>query len=104
MITLVYILTAVYILAINFYSFTLFKSQKNAEESCQNQGVYDGKILITAVLGGALGVIISSIANKHRNKSLLIMVIMPVILALNGYLIYLFISSGVNYIFASPNY
>lgn len=100
MITLVYVLTIVYILAINFYAFTLLKSQKTAEESCQNSPVRDGKLLFTALLGGSVGIIISALITKHRYKSMFIIVLMPVLAVLNGYIFYLFLSSGINYLFA----
>ena len=103
MVILFYILLGVYIIAINFYAFTLLKTQKNTEESCQNARVRDGKLLITALLGGSIGIIISAIVLNHRKKSMFIMVIMPVLAVLNGYLIYLVISSGVNYFLLTPN-
>ena len=100
MITLVYILTAVYILAINFYGFILLKTQQTTEESCDPTKIRDGKLIFTAFLGGSVGIIISSIVNKHRNKSMFIMVLMPILAVLNAYIIYLFLGSGVTYLFS----
>ena len=103
MIALTYILSIVYIIALNVYSFTLFKTQKTCEESCEKVQIRDGKLLFTALLGGSYGIIISAIITKHRNKGMFIMVLMPVLAVLNSYFIYLFFSSGINFLFPTKN-
>ena len=99
MIILTYILGIVYIIAVNVYSFMLFNSQKTSEESCEKPRIRDGKLLLTAMLGGSVGIIVSSIISKHRNKSMFIIVLMPLLAALNGYFIFLFFSSGIGFLF-----
>ena len=79
------VLICVYAFAINLYSFMLLYVQKTNA----NEVVKDGKIVIAALLGGALGAYLSTFFLKYRRTSLLIMGLMPVIATLN---IYLFLS------------
>ncbi len=95
---LIQILTIVYVIAINVYAFLLVKFQKKQEDECGKEKVRDSKLLITALLGGALGIFVSVFILNYRKHSMFIMVIMPVIAVLNGYIIYLFFTSGINYI------
>lgn len=86
-----YILLTVYILAINFYSVTLLISQKNEyldDESKLNSG--DGKLILSAILGGAVGIYITMFITKYKLKNMLFMIVMPVLGALN---IWLFIAA-----------
>ncbi|MBQ7164978.1 MAG: hypothetical protein IJU84_03885 [Clostridia bacterium] len=83
------ILLGVYTLAMNAYSFLLLKFQKDSydEGECEN-AVHDGKLFIAALLGGALGIYVAMFALKYRRRSMFLMVLMPVIIVVNAYLLY----------------
>ena len=81
------ILLSVYLVAINFYGFLLISQQKRAEEDGESCKIKDGKVFITGVLGGALGVYVSMFIFKYRLTSLALMVFMPVFIAVNVYLV-----------------
>ena len=63
----------------------LYSQKKSSDDDCNK--VRDGKILFAAILGGALGTYIAMFALRYRLKSLLFMVSMPVIAALDIYLL-----------------
>ncbi len=50
-------------------------------------GVKDGSLIISAILGGALGIYIGMFILKYRTRSLVLMAFMPVIVVMNIYLI-----------------
>lgn len=92
---LLYIIFIVYIVAINFYAVVLLKTQR--DESCGDEGKMnsgDGKLILTAILGGAIGIYITMFILRYRLKNLLLMVLMPVIGVLNIYLIITAFRSG----------
>lgn len=96
---LLYVILIVYILAINFYSFLLFKSQRDeyeATDKVTKSG--DGKLFLAAFLGGAITIYISMFIFKYRTKSLLLMIAMPVLAVLNVYLWILAFRSGLTFI------
>ncbi len=96
---LVYIIFTVYIIAINFYSVMLLSSQRNeylADESKLNSG--DGKLILAALLGGALGIYIAMFIMRFKLKNLLFMILMPVIGTLNVWFIVLAYRSGFTFI------
>lgn len=80
------IVTIVYLVSVNFYGFILIASQKRAEEDGELCKIKDGKVFITAILGGATGVYIAMFIYKYRLTSLPLMVFMPVIIAVNVYI------------------
>lgn len=96
---LLYIIFIVYILAINFYSFLLVRSQKNDyEETGKLNKTSDGKLFLSAFLGGALTIYVSMFVLKYRTKSLFLMLSMPVLSVLNIYLFYVAFRSGFSFI------
>lgn len=83
MLVLCYVLAAVYTIAINVYGALLLKFQKNAEESDDNdERVSDGKLLLAAALGGAIGIYAFMFVFRYRLKSLGFMILMPMLGAL----------------------
>lgn len=96
---LMYIVFTVYIIAINFYSIMLLISQKNEyliDESKLNSG--DGKLILSALLGGALGIYVTMFITRFKLKNMLFMILMPVIGALNVWFIVLAYRSGFTFI------
>ncbi|MBQ8197596.1 MAG: hypothetical protein IJZ73_06015 [Clostridia bacterium] len=93
---IVYILTIVYLIAINFYGILILHFQKkgrlNGDE--ESIAISDGKLLFTAFLGGATGIFIFMFIFKYRLKSIVMMVLMPVLIALNVYAVYTLITNG----------
>lgn len=95
---LVYIILIVYILAVNFYAVMLIKSQRDEygdDETMKRSG--DGKIILTALLGGAISIYVSMFIMRYRTKNLLLMITLPVIGVLNVYLFILAFRSGVSF-------
>ena len=86
--TILYVCFGVYILAVNFYAFRFLKSQKEGYEA---DGTIkgDGKLLLAALLGGAIAVYASMFIMRFRLGNLLLMISMPVLAVLNIYLFYL---------------
>lgn len=86
---LLYVLLSVYILAINFYSFRLVKSQRDEFEAGGEVGGKDGKLILAAILGGATAVYITMFAMRFRLGNLILMILMPVLAVLNIYAFFL---------------
>ena len=94
MLILVRVLIGVYTVAVNVYSFLLVKQQRDSvEEGECIEAVQDGKLFITALLGGAAGIYTAILTLRYRTKSMLLMVFMPIIAVLNGYALFLLLSS-----------
>lgn len=77
---LLYVIFIVYILAVNVFAIILVKSQK--DEAIDENGKAksgDGKLILTAMLGGAIAIYVSMFVMRYRLKNLLLMLIMPVI-------------------------
>lgn len=95
---LLYILLSVYIAAVNFYAFLLIKSRRSdadaadGERSARRAG--DGKLFLTAFLGGAVTLYVTMFVFRYRLNDLLLMLALPVLAALNIYLFILAYRSG----------
>ncbi|MBQ7408805.1 MAG: hypothetical protein IJW13_06010 [Clostridia bacterium] len=97
MLVFIKVVVIVYFLAINVYGFFLIKIQKNnrtseerENESNQCRGekeISDGKLFIAGALGGASGIYIAMFIFKYRLTSLFLMVIMPVLITINFYVL-----------------
>lgn len=98
---LLYIIFTVYIIAINSYSVMLLLSQKNEyldDESKRNAG--DGKLLLSAILGGALGIYVTMFITRFKLKNMLFMILMPVLGVINVWFFILAYRSGFTFITA----
>ncbi len=94
---IVYILTIVYLTAINLYGILMLRFQKKAAETGNESAkISDTKLYLSGMLGGALGIFIFMFIYKYRLKSLFMMVFMPVFIALSAYLIILLFTNGFN--------
>lgn len=88
------IVLIVYLVAINFYAFLVVHYQKKAREDKEGGDVHDSKLFITALLGGALGIYVTMFCKKYRLRNLFLMVLLPVLIAVNAYLVCLAFSSN----------
>ena len=87
--TILYVLFIVYIFAINFYAFRLLKTQKTAWEDGSPPQRGDGKLILAAILGGAIAVYVSMFLMRFRLSNLLLMILMPLLAVLNVYCFFL---------------
>lgn len=99
---LLYVIFIVYILAVNFYAFMLVKSQRDElYESDGKSKSGDGKLILTAILGGAISIYVSMFIMRYRLKNLLLMILMPVIAVLNVYFCVIAFRSGFTFFVVS---
>ncbi len=101
-----YILTGVYLLAVNFYGIVLMHYQKKyiEEDECfEEYKVKDGKLFLAGILGGAAGIYIFMLVRKYRLKSPLLMIFMPVLIALYVFLIYILIKNNFGLVLFTEN-
>ena len=87
MLILFKILVVVYYLSINVYTFLLLRSQKKAEEDGNCQKIKDSNLLLSTILGGALGLYLGAFILKYRTSSLLLMVFTPVLIVFHFFLL-----------------
>ena len=69
--------------------------RKRRQERGERVKTDDGKLLITALLGGGAGVYAAMFLMKFRTDSMLLMILVPVIIVLNFYLFFLLFRSGI---------
>lgn len=96
---LLYIVFAAYIIAVNVYSVMLLLSLRNEyllDENKLNAG--DGKLLLSAILGGALGIYVTMFITRFKLKNMLLMISLPVIGVLNVWFFVLAFRSGFTFI------
>ena len=93
---IIYILLIVYFIAINLYGILMLYFQKKArqEGDDENITVSDSKLLLAAMLGGATGIFIFMFIFKYRLRSIIMMTIIPVFIALNIYLLISVLNGG----------
>ena len=93
---LLHILLAVYLAAINVYSFMLVRTLKKRGETREaDKKSGNAKLVIAGFLGGALAGYVALFALKYRTDNLLLMIVLPVLAALNVYLLVALFRSGV---------
>lgn len=94
-----YILLVSYAVAVNVYSVTLFLSVRGEyllDESKPYRG--DGKIILSALLGGAPSIYATMFITKFKLKDAVLMILMPVISALNVWMFIVAFRSAAAYI------
>ncbi len=96
-----YIMIAVYMISINIYGAIILSFQRKEKlELKETDGtVSDGKLFLTGALGGALGIYVFMFIYKYRLKSLFLMVVMPMLIALNAYVIILIVNNNLGVMF-----
>ena len=94
--TIVYVITVVYLVAVNFYGIMMLRFQKKARENGDEEtiAVSDAKLLFTGLLGGETGIFVFMFIFKYRLKSLFMMVAMPVLIAVNVYVAIMLFNNG----------
>lgn len=97
--TIIYVLTIVYLIAINLYGVLILRYQKKEREIYEDQPptVRDSKLMLTGLLGGATAIFVFMFIFKYRLKSLYMMVLMPLLIVLNVYTILAVFNGGINY-------
>ena len=97
--TFIYAIIVVYVLAINLYGILMLRFQKKDRENGdeENIAISDSKLLLTGILGGATGIFIFMFIFKYRLKSLFMMVLMPVFIVINTYVVIMIFRTGIGY-------
>lgn len=80
----------------------LVRAQRDEFSESDNGGkTGDGKLILTAILGGAIAIYVSMFLMRYRLKNILLMVLMPVIAVLNVYFAVLAFRSGFTFFVVS---
>lgn len=90
---------AVYIAAVNVYSVMLVLSQRNDcffDEYKPTAG--DGKLLLAALLGGAIGIYVTMFITRFKLKNIVLMILLPIIAVFNVWLTIIAFRSGMTFI------
>ncbi len=85
---LLYILLTVYIIAVNFYAYRFIREQRDSVDAGE-PAAGDGKIFLSAILGGAVTLFASLLIMKYRRSSFVLMVFLPLLAVLNIFCFYL---------------
>lgn len=81
-----YILFIAYLFAINFYAFNLIRTLKDKEATDPSNKLFDGRLALTGIMGGAITIYVCMFIYKYRLSNLFLMISMPLIAVLNVYL------------------
>ncbi len=96
---MLYIVFGTYLIAVNVYSVMLLLSIRNEalmDEDKLNSG--DGKLLLSAILGGAIGIYVTMFITKFKLKNMLLMILLPVIAVINVWFCVAAFRSGLTYV------
>lgn len=96
---MLYVVFGTYIIAVNVYSVMLLLSIRNEtlmDEDKLNSG--DGKLLLSAILGGAIGIYVTMFITRFKLKNMLLMILLPVIAVLNVWFCVVAFRSGLTYV------
>lgn len=95
---LLYIVFSVYIVAVNFYAVMLIRSQRDENGATDGKVTGDGKLILTAILGGAIALYVSMFIMRYRLNNILLMLLLPVIAVFNVYFFVLAYRSGFTFV------
>ncbi len=91
----VYILFGVYFAAVNLYAFLLVRNRKQRDTERNGDDKNGNARLLTAgVLGGAIAAYAAMFIYRYKTDNALMMVLLPLLGAVNLYLAYALIKSG----------
>lgn len=86
---LIYAVVTAYVLAVNLYCVILVRSQKKLVANGKTpKKRTSAKILLSAVLGGAIATYVTMFAVRYKLDNMLLMLALPVIAVLNVFLLF----------------
>ena len=92
---MLYVLFAVYLAAVNLFALLFVRRQKKEAELALDKPRYrDGRLLLGALLGGAPAAFVSVLIMKFRTDNILLMILLPLFIVLNVYLVISVFRSG----------
>lgn len=83
-----YILFSVYILSVNFYGLRYVRAMRDGDEEGSSRNG-DGKLFLTAILGGAPLIFVSLLFMRYRQTSMTLMILLPILIVINVYCYFL---------------
>ena len=111
MISLLQVVLIAYFIGINVYGIIILKAQKDYKKCLLESGdaehceqtpkekvkkITDFRLILTGLLGGALGILLFMFIYRYRLRSMLLVVFLPVLIALDGYLIFMLFTAGIS--------